>query len=129
GWASDADPQGGPISAVLTLGDYRALADRLRAAWMNRLLGELPLLVLAVLFAFVSLHHLLLFGRRRRQSEHLWFGLLALAFAVNTFASTFWIYEVTASRGIATRISDMTGHLAAAFAIQFLWTFFARPIS
>jgi signal transduction histidine kinase/CheY-like chemotaxis protein len=129
GWASDPDPQSAPVSAVLTLGAYPALAARLRAEWTDRLLSEVPQLVLAALFGFVFLHHLLLFGRRRTQVEHFWFGLLALAFAVNTFASTYWIYELTASRGIATRISDMTGHLAAVFAIQFLWTFFARPIS
>ena len=129
GWLSDLDPDSGPISGALTLGDQRALADRVRARWSDLLLRELPLLLLATLFAFAALHHLLLFLRRRNQTEHLWFGLLALAFAINTFASTYWIYELTASRGIATRISDMTGHLAAAFAIQFLWTFFARPIS
>ena len=129
GWASDDDPQGGPVSAVLTLGGHRALADRIRASWTDHLLSELPLLVLAALFALVSLHHLLLFGRGRGQTEHLWFGLLALAFATNTFASTYWIYELTMSRGIAVRTSDMTGHLAAALAIQFLWSFFSRPIS
>jgi signal transduction histidine kinase len=129
GWASDEDPQSAPVSAVLTLGEHGALANRIRVNWTENLLRELPLLILAALFAFASLHHLLLFARRRAQTEHLWFGLLALAFAINTFASTFWIYELTASRGIATRTSDMTGHLAAAFAIQFLWTFFSRPIS
>ncbi|HEU4889882.1 MAG TPA: ATP-binding protein [Thermoanaerobaculia bacterium] len=129
GWVSDRDPQSAPVSAVLTLGAHRALADRIRTAWTDQLLRELPLLVLAALFAFVSLHHLLMFGRRRTQAEHLWFGLLSLAFAINTFASTFWIYEITASREIATRTSDMTGHLAAALAIQFLWPFFSRPIS
>jgi signal transduction histidine kinase/CheY-like chemotaxis protein len=122
-WLSDTPP-----AATLTLGSYRALADRLHRDWAGRLRGELPLLLLAALFAFVALHHLLLFARRRRQREHLWFGLLALAFAANTFASTYWIYEVTVSRGIAVRVSDATGHLAAALAIQFLWTFFARPI-
>jgi hypothetical protein len=41
------------------------------------------------------------------------------AFALNTFASTYWIYEITASRRIATRLTDLSGHLAAAFAIHF----------
>jgi len=129
GWAANLDPAGGPVSGVLVLGVYGALVDRTRAFWMDRLMSELPLLMLAVLFAFVSLHHLLMFGRRRKQVVHLWFGLLALAFAINTFASTYWIYELTVSRGIATRTSDMTGHLASALAIQFLWSFFSRPIS
>jgi len=129
GWASDADPEGGAVGGVLTLGAYPALADRVSADWSHRLLSEVPHLVLAMLFGFVFLHHLLMFSRRRNQIEHLWFALLALAFAINTFASTYWIYEVTVSRGIAVRMTDMTGHLAAAFAIQFLWSFFARPIS
>jgi signal transduction histidine kinase/ActR/RegA family two-component response regulator len=129
GWISDRDADSGPVSGVLTLGDYRALADRARAEWSQRLLSEVPLLVLAALFGFVFLHHILLFGRRRRQTEHLWFGLMALAFAINTFASTYWIYELTASRAIAARTADLTGHLAAAFAIQFLWSFFGRRIS
>jgi signal transduction histidine kinase/ActR/RegA family two-component response regulator len=128
GWASDLDPDSAPVSTVLVFGPYPALADRLHAAWADHLLSELPLLVLAALFGFTSLHHLLMFRRRRSQREHLWFGLLALAFALNTFASTYWIYEMTVSRGIAVRLSDMTGHLAAALAIQFLWTFFSRPV-
>ena len=98
------------------------------AQWNDNLLSEVPLLVLAAVFLFVFFHHLTLFLRRRQRTEHLWFGLLSLAFAINTFASTWWIYEVTVSRAIATRISDLTGHLAAAFAIQFLWPFFSRRI-
>ncbi len=128
GWASDLDPSSAPVSGALTLDAYNALADRLHARWADRLLSELPLLVLAALFGFASLHHLLMFRRRREQREQLWFGLLSLAFAINTFASTYWIYETTVSRGIAVRVSDMSGQLAAALAIQFLWTFFSRPI-
>jgi signal transduction histidine kinase/CheY-like chemotaxis protein len=128
GWASDAGASNGPLGGVLALGGHEALSTRLRDGWSTRLLGEAPLLVLAALFLFVFLHHLLLFGRRHAHTEHLWFGLVALAFSVNTFCSTYWVYELTASRGIATRLSDLTGHLGAAFAIQFLWPFFERPI-
>ena len=128
GWTSDADPDGAPVSATLTLGSYPALHDRVRAYWSDRLLSELAHLVLAALCTFVFLHHLLLFLRRRDQTGHLWFGLLAVTFAVNTFASTYWIYELTASRAIAARLADATGHLAAAVAIQFLWSFLGRPI-
>ena len=127
-WASDLDPEAGPVGDTLTLGSHQALQDRIRVAWTGHLLSELPLLVLAALFVAAALYHLLLFSRRRKQIEHLWFGLLSLAFSVNTFASTYWIYELTASRGLAMRTSDLTGHLAAALAIQFLWHFFSRPI-
>jgi signal transduction histidine kinase len=129
GWASDADADAGPAGHELILGPYPALYDRTRVAWTKNLLNEVPLLILAALFTAAVLYHLLLFGRRREQVEHLWFGLLALAFAVNTLASTYWIYELTASRGIAVRTSDLSGHLAAALAIQFIWSFFNRPIA
>jgi signal transduction histidine kinase len=127
-WAADGDASAGPAGGELALGFEQALSDRTRAHWTDELLNEVPLLVLAALFAAAALYHLLLFGRRRTQIEHLWFGLLSLAFSVNTFASTYWIYEITSSLGIATRTSDLTGHLAAALAIQFLWCFFSRPI-
>ena len=127
-WASDLDPGAGPVGDSLVLGSYRALSDRTRVSWMESLLTELPQLILAALFAAGALYHIHLFGRRRQQVEQLWFGFLSLAFAINTFASTYWIYEITASRGFAARTSDLTGHLAAAVAIQFLWSFFARPI-
>lgn len=42
GWASDADATGAPVSGVLTLGAYPALADRLSASRSDRLLNEVP---------------------------------------------------------------------------------------
>ncbi|MEA2563016.1 MAG: hypothetical protein QOH06_4520 [Acidobacteriota bacterium] len=127
-WASDLEPDGGPVGDTLTLGSYQALQDGNRLSWTRALLSEVPLLILAALFTSAALYHLLLFIRRRKQVEHLWFGLLSLAFSINTFASTYWIYELTASRALAMRTSDLTGHLAAALAIQFVWHFFSRPI-
>jgi signal transduction histidine kinase/DNA-binding response OmpR family regulator len=105
------------------------LRARTEAAWASTLLADLPFLLLAVLFAATAAYHLLLYGRRRQQVEHLWFGLLTLCFAANTFASSYWIYQVTSRFDLAVRTSDLTGHVAAVLAIQFLWTFFSRPIS
>lgn len=129
GWASDRDPRAAPTGAVVELGSYQAFEDRTRVAWTDNLLSELPLLVLAALFAAAGLYHLLLFSRRRKEIEYLWFGLLALVFSLNTVASTYWIYEITVRRDLAVRLSDLSGHLAAALAIQFLWPFFSRPVS
>jgi signal transduction histidine kinase len=127
-WASDLDPEAGAVGSTLLPGPHAALQDRVRLAWTRSLLSEVPLLVLAALFVAAALYHTLLFSRRRKQIEQLWFGLLCLAFSINTFASTWWIYELTASRGVAVRTSDLSGHLAAALAIQFVWCFFSRPI-
>ncbi|HKI04317.1 MAG TPA: ATP-binding protein, partial [Thermoanaerobaculia bacterium] len=128
GWVSDADPRTSAVGGTFLLGDERALRDRVEAAWSRILLADLPVLALCVIFLAVVPYHVLIFWRRRRQTEHLWFGLLALAFAVNTFASSYWIYRLTARFDLAVRISDSSGHIAALLAIQFLWAFFCRPI-
>ncbi|HEX3553706.1 MAG TPA: ATP-binding protein [Thermoanaerobaculia bacterium] len=128
-WAADEDPQAAPVDEALELGSYPALKDSNELAWDRTLLADLPGLLLALLFFVAAPYHLLLYLRRRRAIEHLWFGLLALAFAANTFASSYWIYQLTGRHDLAVRASDLTGHLAALLAIQFLWTFFSRPIS
>ncbi|HEY4573095.1 MAG TPA: ATP-binding protein, partial [Thermoanaerobaculia bacterium] len=129
GWQSDADPEAGAVSDTLELGDRQALRDRIAVAWDRTLLADLPLLLLAVLFAPAAAYHLLLYVRRRQETGHLWLGLLSLCFAANTFASSYWIYQLTDRYDLVVRLSDLSGHAAAMAAIQFLWTFFARPIS
>jgi len=128
GWIADQRAEAGPLGNVIALGSERALRDRARVIWSHLLGAELPLCLLALLFLAAVPYHVLLYWRRRQQTGHLWFGLLALCFSVNTLASTYWIYEITSRYDLAVRLSDLTGHLAALFAIQFLWTFFARPI-
>jgi signal transduction histidine kinase/DNA-binding response OmpR family regulator len=127
-WAADGEPQAAPVGGDLVLGDYQALRDRTDLAWARTLQADVPLLLLALLFLAAAPYHVILYARRRRETGHLWFGLLALAFAANTFASSYWIYQLTDRYGLAVRLSALSGHLAALLAIQFLWTFFARPI-
>jgi len=129
GWASDERLDTGPVGDVVVLGSEPALRDRVEVAWDRNLMTELPLLLLALLFLAAVPYHLLLYWRRRQQTGHLWFGLLALCFSINTIASSYWMYQLTDRYDVAVRISDLTGHLAAVFALQFLWTFFSRPIS
>jgi signal transduction histidine kinase/ActR/RegA family two-component response regulator len=128
-WAADADSEAAPVGGVVVLGNARALRDRAEAARDRTLLADLPVLLLAFLFLASVPYHIRLYSRRPLEKGHLWFGLLALAFAVNTFASSYWVYEVTGRYDLAVRVSDLTGHLAALLAIQFLWTFFSQPIS
>jgi signal transduction histidine kinase/CheY-like chemotaxis protein len=128
GWLSDQWLDSGPVGEVIALGSAPALRDRTEVTWNRALRAELPLLILALLFLAAVPYHLLLYWRRRQQTGHLWFGLLALCFSANTFACSYWIYEVTGRYDVAVRISDLTGHLAAVFALQFVWTFFSRPI-
>jgi signal transduction histidine kinase/HPt (histidine-containing phosphotransfer) domain-containing protein len=119
---------GAAADALVGPGGHQA-PQRTAAEWNRILLADVPFLLLAVLFAAGAAYHLLLYARRRREAGHLWFGLLALGFAANTFASSYWIYQLTDRYDLAVRASDLTGHIAAMAAIQFLWTFFSRPIS
>jgi len=127
-WAADKDLQASPVGGTLVLGDYQALKDKAELSWHRNLLADLPLLLFVVLFLAVAPYHVALYRRRRSQTGHLWFGLLALCFAANAFASSYWIYQLTSRYDLAVRASALTGHAAALLAIQFLWTFFSRPI-
>jgi|GEM_PF-4790127 len=128
GWASARSPVAGPVMGRLALGSYATLAEGVGYRWSQSLLTDLPLLLLAVVIGVGALYHLLLFLRRRQEVHYLWFGLLALAFSVNTLTMSWWIYELTDRRDLVLRLGDLSGHLAAALAIQFLWPFFGRPI-
>jgi signal transduction histidine kinase/ActR/RegA family two-component response regulator len=127
GWFADRRPDSGPLGEVV-LGREQALRDRAEVAWSRTLRSELSLLVLGLLFLAAAPYHLLLYVQRPQQTGHLWFGLLAFCFAANTIASSYWIYEATDRYDVAVRLSDLMGHLAAATGLQFLWTFFSRPI-
>ena len=124
-----AEPGAAAAGTRLIRNGYHVLSNRMGADWDRVLLADLPFLILAALFMASAAYHLLLYCQRRQETGHLWFGLLSLCFAVNTFASSYWIYQLTDRYDLAVRASDLTGHLAAMLAIQFLWTFFSRPIS
>lgn len=128
GWSTRAQPQAGPIGEGVIFGDVNDLRARRELSWSRALRSELLQLMLAVLFFVASAYHMLIASRRRTETEHLWFGLLALAFTVNTLASSYWIYEIVPRYDLAVRLSDASGHLAAALAVQFLGVFFRAPI-
>ena len=77
------------------------------AAWNRTLLADVPVLVLSLLFLCVAAYHALLYLRRRKEKGHLWFSVLSLCFAVNTFASSYWIYQLTDRYDLAVRASDL----------------------
>ncbi|MEM7355646.1 MAG: ATP-binding protein [Acidobacteriota bacterium] len=128
GWASDRAQAGSVVGGVLALGAYDVLSDRRELAWQRDLLGDVGQLLLVMLFGTVGLYNLLLYVKRRQQSEYLWFGLLALCFAFNTLLATYWVYELTARFDGVVRWGTCSGHAAAAAAIQFLWPLLGQPI-
>ncbi len=127
GWASDRMLE--PSPEALTLGDYDVLRERIELRWQSALVGDVVLLLLAGLFLSAASYHLLLYSRRRQCTEYLWFGLLVLSFSANTFFISYWAYQLTQRSDLVMRWGDLTGHVAAVVGIQFLWTFFSRPIS
>jgi signal transduction histidine kinase len=127
-WIRGDWPKIAPASGILRFGSFPALRDQAEILWTRQLIADLPCFILSLLFLCAAPYHLLLYLRRRQEKGHLWFGLLALAFAANTFASSYWVYQLTDRFDLAVRASDLTGHLAALLAIQFLWTFFSLPI-
>ena len=104
GWISDRDPESGPVSGVLTTGEYR----RPRGPHPRQL--ERP----SARGGSAARPGRALRVRRPPPPPALQpppqtgraplVRPLALAFAINTFASTYWIYELTASR--ASRHAD-----------------------
>jgi signal transduction histidine kinase/DNA-binding response OmpR family regulator len=126
---ADRLERSGPAAGVLAVGSRPALRDRAEVIWDRAHMAELPRLLLAALFLAAVPYHLLLYLHRRQQTGHLWFGLMALCFAVNTFAASSWFYEASPRYSLAIRLSGLTGHLTAAVGSQFLWTFLDRPMS
>ncbi|MCP4658520.1 MAG: response regulator [bacterium] len=126
GWASDRMEKASP--EALGLGDYEVLRDRVELLRQGALLDDVILLLLSGLFFAAASYHLLLYSRRRQRTEYLWFGLLGLSFSANTFSISFWVYQVTDRFDLVIRWSDLTGHVAVVLGIQFLWSFFSRPI-
>ncbi|MCP4898847.1 MAG: response regulator [bacterium] len=128
GWASDLSTTGSVFSGQMEIGDFEVLHDRVELERSQTLLSEVSLLILSVVYLLVAAYNLLIFVRRRQEIAYLWFGVFAFSFSVNTFAISAWISEVSDSFGLAIRLSDMSGHIAAAACIQFLCTFFSRPV-
>ena len=129
GWSSDREGEEyGPFTDPFALGDFQALSDRVELDWRRTLETDLTSLVLAILFAFVGLYHLHFFFHRRSQTEYLWFGLTALAFAANTLILSQWIFQLTERSSLVLRLTEISGHVAIAAGIQFLWPFLSNPI-
>jgi signal transduction histidine kinase len=128
GWASDRSDQGSVGGGLLALGHLQRARDQLDLEEARGLLGDVSLLLLTALYVLIGAYQVLLFLRRRQQVEYLWFGLFALCFAINTFVISTWVWVTTQSYELVLRLSDLSGHAAAVVAVQFLWTFFSRPI-
>ncbi len=109
-------------------GDRQRLEAEAERGRLRRLNSELPLLVLALLYAAVGGYHLQLFRRDRRCREYLWFGLTAFLFAVHTLLLTHGATLLSSALPAAQRLHLLTGAAMIATSIQFLWPFLSRSI-
>ncbi len=118
----------GRIGEGWKLGDRERLRAEAELRRLELLDTDLPLAIMALLFAAIGVYHLQLFRHDRRCREYLWFGLTSLAVTGHTLLHTSWIAQVSGLSGVAGRLVDVTGALIVVASIQFLWPFLSRPI-
>ncbi len=116
------------IGEAWLLGDQQRLQVEAERRRLHHLNGDLPLLIMALLYAAVGAYHLQLFRRDRRCREYLWFGATAIIVAVHTLLFTHLATLLCTSYPAAQRLHLMTGAVMIATSIQFLWPFLSRPI-
>ena len=116
------------VGAGWLLGDLRRLEAEAELRRLKQLNGDLPLLVLSLLYAAIGAYHLQLFRRDRRCREYLWFGATAIIVAFHTLLFTHWASAISAGHPVLRRLYLATGSVTLATSIQFLWPFLGRPI-
>ncbi len=116
------------VGAGWLLGDLNRLEAAAELRRLRHLNSDLPLLILALLYAAIGGYHLQLFRRDRRCREYLWFGLTAIIVAFHTLLFTHWATVLSTVHPALSRLYLATGAMMAASSIQFLWPFLARPI-
>lgn len=125
-WAADRAPNGGPVGHELVLAPFRDLVDRVELDRHRDLIASLPLLVVSIVLFCAALGFILLWVRWRFGIEHLWFGLVALGYSLNTLLNSQWIFEVTDRFALVIRLDETLASLLAAVFIEFLWTYLDR---
>jgi len=128
GWAADREATASAFGGIFALASRQNLQLQLALGRSRALLADVPLLILAVLFVVAALYHLFLFFSRRRETPYLWFALFSLCFAINTLSNSDWSRATLGRLDLILRLGEPAGHIAAVFAIQFLWVLFNRPI-
>jgi signal transduction histidine kinase/CheY-like chemotaxis protein len=80
--------------------------------------SELPLIVLATIFAVVGVSHVVLYWRGR---EHLWFGVIGLCAGLHTLLRTQLKYSVFDSFVAAKKLEHFLVYFFMAAMLEFLW--------
>jgi PAS domain S-box-containing protein len=117
-----------PLGTIALLGDREALEGRQQLEALRPSEASLPIAILVVFMGAMGLYHLQLFGRRQRALEYLWFGLLALNFAV-VVCLVYWVGVLFTSYSLYRRLGEVAIHLHLPLLLLFFHLFLARPIS
>lgn len=126
-WAAGIAGNDGPAFQGAVIGSAEPLQQALADSQRQDREHDLPGLLFAMVAVTVGVLHLVLYCTRRSQTEYLWFGAAAVAFAVNALAFSPWSAEVFHGFGTPYRLTSATGHLATALLLLFLLRIFPRP--
>lgn len=113
---------GGPISGVYKLGQYRELV-------LKGMISEVPGLLFCVLILGFGCYHLYLYGRNRKLDTYLWFGLMALNIGIYGLMLTQWKYLFDISFVAMKKIELGAIYIFPALGIQMIWSLLRLPIS
>ncbi len=112
---------GGPISGVYMLGQYRELV-------LEGMVSEVPGLLFCALILGFGCYYLYLYGRNRKLSTYLWFGLMALNIGIYGLMLTQWKYLFDISFIAMKKIELGAIYIFPALAIQMLWSLLRLPV-
>jgi signal transduction histidine kinase len=110
---------GGPYHGAFLIGRLEDLARR-------EVVGEVPSLVLSVLFLVVGIYHLQLHRRRPELTEYLWFGITAAVSGLYTFLRSQWKYALSERFLLLKELEYFTLFITPAVIVQFLWPLLGR---
>ncbi len=113
---------GGPFEGEIEIGDYSYLLQ-------SGIVGQMPGLLMSVLFIGFGLYHLYLHRRNRQLDYFFWFGLLAINVGVYTLMLNQWRYLLDWSFLTYAKIEYGSIYLLPAIAMQLLFSAMGQPFN
>jgi len=112
---------GGPHEGDFRIGNYARL---LQASF----LGEIPGLMVCVLFLGFGFYHIYLYRRNPQLQTYLWYGLMALDIGIYSLMSNQWRYRLDWSFIVYEKIEFGAIYLFPALVIQMVWSLLELPV-
>lgn len=113
---------GGPYEGSFKIGSYAHLLQ-------SGIVGQMPGLLISVLFIGFGIYHLYLHRRNRQLESYFWFGLMAINVGIYALTLNQWKYLLGWSFVSYEKIEFSAIYLFPALAMQLIWTLLGRPIT